>query len=72
VDRYWPPGHIIGYEHTFISTLADFLESLAKNQPFHANFDDALEVQRVLEAVERSSADGRWVRLGKGTPARAD
>jgi predicted dehydrogenase len=72
VDRYWPPGHIIGYEHTFTSTLADFLESLAKNQPFHANFDDALAVQRVLEAVEHSAGDGHWVRLGKGTTARAD
>jgi predicted dehydrogenase len=63
VDHYWPPGHIIGYEHTFTSTLADFLNALAKNQPFHANFDDALQVQRVLEAVERSAADGHWVKL---------
>ncbi|HEY6936817.1 MAG TPA: Gfo/Idh/MocA family oxidoreductase [Terriglobales bacterium] len=69
VDRYWPPGHIIGYEHTFISTLADFLDALAKNQPFHANFDDATQVQRVLEAVEHSAADGRWTKLEQGARA---
>ena len=69
VDRYWPPGHIIGYEHTFISTLADFLDALAKNQPFHANFDDATQVQRVLEAVEHSAGDGRWAKLERGARA---
>ena len=69
VDRHWPAGHIIGYEHTFISTLADFLDALAKNQPFHANFDDATQVQRVLEAVEHSAADGRWTKLEQGARA---
>jgi predicted dehydrogenase len=69
VDRYWPPGHIIGYEHTFISTLADFLDALAKKQPFHANFDDATQVQRVLEAVEHSAADGGWAKLGSSARA---
>src|SRR5271165_5804776 len=35
-DRFWPPGHILGYEHTFIATLADFLDSLARDERFHA------------------------------------
>jgi predicted dehydrogenase len=65
VDHYWPPGHIIGYEHTFISTLADFLTAVANQQPFHPNFDDAVAVQRVLEVVEKSSEKGTWVTLGK-------
>lgn len=59
-SRFWPPGHIIGYEHTFIATLVDFLESLAKGTVFHANFNDAVEVQKLLDAVERSSADRNW------------
>jgi len=71
VDHYWPPGHIIGYEHTFISTLADFLTAVANQQPFHPNFDDAVAVQRVLEVVEKSSAKGTWVTLGKSTRRRA-
>ena len=69
VGHYWPPGHIIGYEHTFTSTMADFLDSLAKKQAFHPNFDDALQVQRVLDTVERSAQEGRWVKLGRAVPA---
>jgi len=61
-SHFWPPGHIIGYEHTFIATLADFLDCLAKNEPFHPNFDDAVEVQKLLEAVETSARSGSWTR----------
>ncbi|HZR32057.1 MAG TPA: Gfo/Idh/MocA family oxidoreductase [Terriglobales bacterium] len=70
VDRYWPPGHIIGYEHTFISSLADFLDALARKETFHPNFDDAVRVQRLVEAVERSAKDGAWVRVEKTAPGK--
>jgi hypothetical protein len=50
---FWPPGHIIGYEHTFIATLADFLNALGAGDPFHANFQDALEVQRIPRSRRR-------------------
>jgi predicted dehydrogenase len=63
VGHFWPPGHIIGYEHTFIATLADFCEALSNQQPFHANFQDALEVQRILDAVEKSSHQRAWLSL---------
>ena len=62
-DNFWKPGHIIGYEHTFIATLGDFLEGLENGKPFHANFEDAVAVQRVLDAVERSAASQGWVKL---------
>jgi predicted dehydrogenase len=65
VANFWPPGHIIGYEHTFIATLADFLRALGPDQPFHPNFDDALEVQRVLDAVADSSRLRAWVQLSR-------
>lgn len=58
---FWPPGHILGYEHTFILTLADFLRSLQSKETFHANFQDALNVQRVLHAVEESARTRSWV-----------
>jgi predicted dehydrogenase len=58
--RYWKPGHIIGYEHTFISMLADFLETLRTGAPFHPHIDDACQVQRVLAAVERSASSRQW------------
>jgi predicted dehydrogenase len=63
VRHFWPPGHIIGYEHTFIATLADFLTALSSGQPFHPNFEDALEVQRILAAVEESSKQRAWLTL---------
>jgi predicted dehydrogenase len=62
-DHFWPPGHIIGYEHTFILTLADFLQSLVKNERFRPGFDDAVEVQQVLEAVEESATKRAWVNI---------
>ena len=59
--NFWKPGHVLGYEHPFIATLADFLNSIARKEPFHVNFEDALAVQRILHAVELSSALGSWV-----------
>ena len=61
VNQFWPPGHIIGYEHTFIATLADFLKALDEETEFHANFEDGLKVQRLLEAVETSAEKKGWV-----------
>jgi len=60
--NFWKPGHLVGYEHTFIATLGDFLLALAKNQPFHPNFDDAIQTQAVLEAVEASAGSKSWVK----------
>lgn len=59
--NFWKPGHVLGYEHPFIATLGDFLNSIARQEPFHANFEDALAVQRILHAVERSSAARGWI-----------
>jgi len=59
-SHFWPPGHILGYEHTFILTMADFLESLEKDETFHPSFQDAVQVQRVLHAVEESARTKSW------------
>jgi predicted dehydrogenase len=59
-NPFWKPGHIIGYEHTFISALADFLGALPTRAEFHPNFDDAVRVQQVLAAVEQSAALKTW------------
>ena len=58
--NFWRPGHLIGYEHTFIATLADFLLSLAKEREFHPNFEDGVRVQEVLDAAIRSSKSRKW------------
>ena len=62
-DVFWKPGHLIGYEHTFIATLGDFLVSLSRGGQFHPNFDDALIVQKLLDAVAASSQTGTWIPL---------
>jgi predicted dehydrogenase len=61
--NFWKPGHLIGYEHTFIATIGDFLSALAREEVFHPNFDDAVVVQRVLDAAQRSASSRQWVAL---------
>jgi predicted dehydrogenase len=60
-SNFWKPGHIIGYEHTFIAALGDFLAAVAKGETVHPNFEDGLRVQRVLDAVERSAESRAWM-----------
>ncbi|MFG1700235.1 Gfo/Idh/MocA family protein [Nonomuraea sp. NPDC049309] len=57
VGAWWPPGHGLGYEHTFTHEVKDFLEAIANGTDPSPSFADGLRVQRVLEAVERSAAD---------------
>jgi predicted dehydrogenase len=66
MKHWWVPGLQIGYEHTFIHQVADFLDCLAKGQPARPNFRDALETQRVCDAVLASAASGQWVEVAKG------
>ncbi|GAA3678112.1 Gfo/Idh/MocA family oxidoreductase [Nonomuraea antimicrobica] len=58
VGAWWPPGHGLGYEHTFTHEIKDFLEAVATGADPTPSFADGLRVQRVLEAVERSAAEG--------------
>ncbi|MFN7932765.1 MAG: Gfo/Idh/MocA family oxidoreductase [Bryobacteraceae bacterium] len=60
---FWKPGHIIGYEHTFIATLAEFLHAVDRGEPFHPNFEDGANVQRLLDAVSTSSHTGQWLEV---------
>jgi predicted dehydrogenase len=55
---WWPPGHVIGYEHTFTHAVADFVKAVVAKQPIHPNFDDGAATIRVLEAAKRSAAAG--------------
>ena len=63
VGQWWPPGHIIGYEHTFVHTIADFINAVAEGQSVQPTFEDGLKNQQVLEAVERSVEKRRWVKV---------
>ncbi|WP_240809537.1 Gfo/Idh/MocA family protein [Microbispora catharanthi] len=58
VGAWWPPGHGLGYEHTFVHETKDFLEAIAAGTDPAPSFEDGLRVQRVLAAVEESAAAG--------------
>jgi predicted dehydrogenase len=60
---WWPAGHIIGYEHTFIHTVYDLLEAMADGKVPKPNFEDGVRNQRVLGAIEKAAATRRWVTL---------
>ncbi|MBW8484140.1 Gfo/Idh/MocA family protein [Actinomadura parmotrematis] len=55
---WWPPGHLLGYEHTFTHQAADLLAAVAAGTDPAPSFDDGLQVQRVLAAVAGSAAAG--------------
>ena len=61
MDKWWVPGLAIGYEHSFVHQVADFLECYAKKQPAHPTFRDALETQKVCDAVLNSAKSHQWV-----------
>ena len=60
---WWPPGHIIGYEHTFVHAMADFVNAVADKKPVQPDFQEGLANQIVLAAVEKSAKTHRWVKL---------
>ncbi|MEO7123201.1 MAG: Gfo/Idh/MocA family oxidoreductase [Lacisediminihabitans sp.] len=63
---WWPTGHGIGYEHPFSHQVRDLVVDIEAGRQPQPSFDDGLQVQRVLEAVETSSAaDSRWVAVAE-------
>jgi predicted dehydrogenase len=64
MDKWWVPGLGIGYEHSFVHQVADFLKSLETGAPCPPSFRDALETQKVCQAVTESAATGMWKKTG--------
>jgi predicted dehydrogenase len=60
MDKWWVPGLQIGYEHTFVHHVADFIKGLEAGEEVHPTFKDAQETQLVCEAVLSSAADHTW------------
>ena len=63
MDKWWVPGLSIGYEHSFVHQIADFLEGLTNGTPVGPTFADALETQKVCDAVLKSAKSGQWVNI---------
>jgi len=61
INKWWPPGHIIGWEHTFIHEVGDFLTAVGTNQPIAPNFYDGLRNQQVLDAMQQAAAKKTWI-----------
>jgi predicted dehydrogenase len=63
MKHWWVPGLQIGYEHSFVHQVADFLQGLASGKPAGPTFRDALETQKVCDAVLASAQKGTWVNV---------
>jgi predicted dehydrogenase len=60
---WWPPGHVIGYEHTFIHTVCDFINGVATGTDVHADFVDGAKCVAVLESVVKSVKAKGWTKV---------
>ncbi|HUT74643.1 MAG TPA: Gfo/Idh/MocA family oxidoreductase [Armatimonadota bacterium] len=63
IGAWWPPGHIIGYEHTFVHTVYNVITAISQDRLPSPNFHDGLRCQAVLEAVSNSVASGGWEKV---------
>jgi predicted dehydrogenase len=63
IGQWWRAGHLPGYEHAFIHTVADFVNACVERKPVHPTFEDGLKNQRVLAAVEESVKTHGWVKV---------
>jgi predicted dehydrogenase len=61
MDKWWAPGLQIGFEHTYIHQAADFLDDLAQHRLTSPTFREALETQKVCDAVLASAKSGQWI-----------
>jgi predicted dehydrogenase len=74
ISGWWPPGHVLGWEHAFANELSDFLDSIAAGMDPSPGFREGCQVQHVLDAVQKSQEAAGWVPVGggsAGTPAIA-
>lgn len=70
MKHWWVPGLQIGYEHTFIHQVADFLQGLSNGRPAGPTFRDALETQHVCDAVLKSARTQRWEKVAGKSSAK--
>jgi predicted dehydrogenase len=71
IDAWWPPGHIIGYEHTFVNAMADFLNAMGARTKVLPNFVDGVREMANLEAALQSAQTGRTVEVLTGAVGEA-
>jgi predicted dehydrogenase len=65
MGQWWVPGLQIGYEHSFVHQVADFLKGVETGKPAQPDFRGAYRTQLVLDAVLGSAREGKWVNVGQ-------
>ncbi len=65
MGKWWVPGLQIGYEHSFVHQVADFIEGVANGKPAMPDFRDALRTQLVCDAILQSAKEEKWVKVGQ-------
>ncbi len=60
---WWPPGHLLGYEHTFVHTIADFVRAVVAGKSVHPTFEDGLQNEKVLAAIAESAEKRQWIKV---------
>jgi predicted dehydrogenase len=68
ISSWWPPGHIIGYEHTFVHQAADFIRAVYDRADMEPSFYDGLRCMQVLDAAAQSAKEGRRIEVPPGQP----
>jgi predicted dehydrogenase len=63
VKPWWPPGHLLGYEHCFVHEVADLVNAITKDTAIEPDFVDGMKVQAVLEAVDQSIESRSWTKV---------
>ncbi|WP_336003441.1 Gfo/Idh/MocA family protein [Halorientalis halophila] len=63
VEHWWPPGHVLGWEHAIVNQDSEFLRAVATDGAYDPDFEAGLAVQRLLDAIQRADRDGRWVEI---------
>ena len=63
--HWWPPGHLIGYEHTFVHTVADFVRAVIARRSVQPSFEDGWRNQQVLDAIALSATRRRFVTIAR-------
>jgi len=65
MSHWWPPGHSVGYQNTFVNQFADFFQAILRDTKPEPGFEAGLENQKVLDAVSRSVQECGWVHVGQ-------
>jgi predicted dehydrogenase len=63
MEAWWPTGHVIGYEHTFIHEVYEYMQAIAQDKNPSPDFEDGVKCSQVLTAVDKSIEDRRWYKI---------